>query len=57
MRRPPSPAVLVGLIILLGLGLLTAFGLGFGGMGMAHVLAGLIIAVVGGAAAMMGWRK
>jgi hypothetical protein len=49
--------VLVGLIILLGLGLLTAFGLGFGGMGMAHVLAGLIIAVVGGAAAMMGWRK
>ncbi|MBP0446005.1 hypothetical protein J8J14_14605 [Roseomonas sp. SSH11] len=56
-RPPPSPVVLAGLIILLGVGLFIAFGLNMGGLGMAHMLAGLIVAVVGGLFAFMGGRR
>ena len=56
-RPPPSPVVLAGLIILLGLALFIAFVLNMGGLGLAHVLAGLIIAVVGGFFALMKGRR
>ncbi|WP_458097018.1 hypothetical protein [Roseomonas sp. WA12] len=56
-RRPPSPELLIGLVILLGFTLFVAFYLGFGGFGMAHFLAGMIIAVVGGAAAFIRTRR
>ena len=56
-RRPPSPGILIGLVVLLAVGLFIAFYLGFGGMGMAHFLAGMIIAVVGGVAAFIGGRR
>ena len=56
-RRPPSPEILIGLVVLLGFALFVAFYLGFGGMGMAHFLAGMIIAVVGGVAAFLRGRR
>jgi hypothetical protein len=57
MRRPPSPAALIALVVLLGVGLVVAFGLGRGGLGMAHFLGAMIIAVVGGVVALIGGRK
>lgn len=56
-RRRPSPDLLIGLVVLLAFALFVAFYLGFGGMGMAHFLAGLIIAVVGGAVAFLRGRR
>lgn len=56
-RRPPSPEILIGLVVLLAFALFVAFYLGFGGMGMAHFLAGMIIAVVGGVAAFIRTRR
>ncbi|SHJ63161.1 hypothetical protein SAMN02745194_02999 [Roseomonas rosea] len=57
-QRPPlSPVVLAGFIILLGVALFIAFVLNQGGLGLAHVLAGLIVAVVGGLFAMMKGRR
>jgi hypothetical protein len=56
-RPPPSPVVLAGFIILLGVALFIAFVLNRGGLGLAHVMAGLIVAVVGGLFALMKGRR
>ncbi|WP_338662510.1 hypothetical protein VQH23_20430 [Pararoseomonas sp. SCSIO 73927] len=56
-RPPRTPGLLLAMIALLGFALFVAFGLGFGGFGMAHFLAGLIIAVVGGAFGLLRGRR
>jgi hypothetical protein len=56
-RRPPPPAALIGMVVLLGVGLFIAFGLRTGGFGMAHFLGALIVAVAGGLFAIMGGRR
>jgi len=55
--RPLPPAALALAAIVLGIGLFIAFGLGMGGMGMAHMLAGLIVAVAVGAFALLKGRR
>ena len=58
MRRPPSPVVLLGAVVLIGAILLMAVELGRGGIGAAHLLGGLVILVVSGAFAMLrGGRR
>lgn len=56
-RPPRTPGLLVAMLAILGLALFVAFGLGFGGLGMANFLGGLIIAVVVGAFAMLRRRR
>ncbi|MBP0492736.1 hypothetical protein [Roseomonas indoligenes] len=57
MRPPETPGLLIAMIAVLGLGLFVAFGLGFGGFGMAHFLGYLMIAIAVGAFGLLRRRR
>jgi len=55
--RPLPPVALALAVGLIGVVLLIAFGLQRGGVGTAHILAGLVVAVVGSVLTMMKGRR
>ena len=56
-RPPRTLPLLIAMVVVLGVALFVAFGLNFGGFGMAHFLGGLIIAVVAGAFGLLRGRR